>query len=123
MRGEGQVQASEEVKGGKEERSVLRDRDSAGYKARTWRKKGTSGRGDKVRRATTFGRFEDNLHYSRGKFLPWRVNGSLGPEIRIYHFLFLLFPAVPPPRRAASRWSERKRSENTNRRDYPLFCH
>lgn len=61
-----------------------------GYKARTKRKKGPGGTGDKVRRASTFGRFEDNLHYSRGKFLPWRVNGSLGPEIRLRYFLFIL---------------------------------
>lgn len=87
-----------------------------GYKARTGRKKGSNGRRDKVRRASTFGRFEDNLHYSRGKFLPWRVNGSLGPEIRLFSFSFNCLAALPPA-------DKRKRSENTNRREYSLFCH
>lgn len=50
-----------------------------------------------MRRASTFGRFEDNLHYSRGKFLPWRVNGSPGPEIRLRCFLFLLLLLVRCP--------------------------
>jgi len=106
------VQVSEKVKGTKKN-GVLRDRDCWLQGWNTRRKKGTSGKGDKVQCATTFGRFEDNLHYSRGKFLPWRVNGSLGPEIRIYHFLFFFFrPPLPP-----------ERSENTNRRECPLFCH
>lgn len=77
--------------GAAKKNGVLRDRETAGYKARN-REEERLERKERqsTTRATTFGRFEDNLHYSRGKFLPWRVNGSLGPEIRIpFSFSFL----------------------------------
>lgn len=35
-----------------------------------------------------------------------------------FGYTIFFFPSSPP-----CRWNERKRSENTNRREYPLFCH